>query len=410
MSKIITDAKIIDELLNRSVVEILPDKELLRKELLSGRRLSMYIGADPTGSALHLGHATNYIILEKFRKLGHKVYLVFGDFTARIGDPSDKMATRVQLSREDVIANTKDWQRQLSPIISFDDPVNPVEIVYNHDWLSALSFEELIDIASTFTVQRMLERDMFEKRLKENKPIYVHEFFYPLMQGYDSVHLEVDIEMCGNDQRFNALCGRTLLKKYKNKEKFVFITTLLENPKTGEKMMSKSLGTGVFLDASNIEMYGQIMAQADENIPQLFTDCTYLDLKEIEEIKSDLKSGQSNPRDIKMKLAWEIVKIYHGEDLAQAAQDNFIKTFQKKEVPDEIPELFLEAGDYSIIDILITGSLVSSKSEARRLIKQGGLKLNGELLLDPEKIINLGSESVLIQKGKRHFLQIKLKL
>lgn len=163
MSKIITDAKIIDELLNRSVVEILPDKELLRKELLSGRRLSMYIGADPTGSALHLGHATNYIILEKFRKLGHKVYLVFGDFTARIGDPSDKMATRVQLSREDVIANTKDWQRQLSPIISFDDPVNPVEIVYNHDWLSALSFEELIDIASTFTVQRMLERDMFEK-------------------------------------------------------------------------------------------------------------------------------------------------------------------------------------------------------------------------------------------------------
>ena len=208
--------------------------------------------------------------------------------------------------------------------------------------------------------------------------------------------------MC-NDQRFNALCGRTLLKKYKNKEKFVFITTLLENPKTGEKMMSKSLGTGVFLDASNIEMYGQIMAQADENIPQLFTDCTYLDLKEIEEIKSDLKSGQSNPRDIKMKLAWEIVKIYHGEDLAQAAQDNFIKTFQKKEVPDEIPELFLEAGDYSIIDILITGSLVSSKSEARRLIKQGGLKLNGELLLDPEKIINLGSESVLIQKGKRHF-------
>lgn len=409
MSKIIRDPKLIEELLNRSVVEILPSKELLKKELLSGRQLSMYIGADPTGSALHLGHATNYIILEKFRKLGHKVYLVFGDFTARIGDPSDKMAARVQLSREEVIANAKDWQRQLAPIISFDDPSNPVEVVYNHDWLSILSFEELIDIASTFTVQRMLERDMFEKRLKENKPIYVHEFFYPLMQAYDSVHLEVDIEMCGNDQRFNALCGRTLLKKYKNKEKFVFITTLLENPKTGEKMMSKSLGTGVFLDSDHFEMYGKIMAQADENIPQLFTDCTFLELEEIEGFRRDLKENKVNPRDLKMRLAWEIVKIYHGQDLAQEAQDNFIETFQKKEVPKEMPKLLLEAGDYSLIDLLLKSSLVSSKSEARRLIKQGGLKLNGDLVLDPEMVIRLGYDKIIIQKGKRHFIELKLK-
>ncbi|HOZ53609.1 MAG TPA: tyrosine--tRNA ligase, partial [bacterium] len=311
MPKIITDPKIIDELLSRSVVEVLPSKELLKKELLSGRQLKIYIGADPTGTALHLGHATNYIILEKFRKLGHKVVLLFGDFTARIGDPTDKLATRVQLTREQVVANTKNWKKQLAPIISFDDPENPVEVVYNHDWLAKMTFEDVINLASHFTVQRMLERDMFEKRLKEEKPIYVHEFFYPLMQGYDSVHLEVDIEMCGNDQKFNALCGRTLLQKYKNKEKFVFITTLLENPITGEKMMSKSLGTGVFLDSSNIDMYGKIMAQPDENIPQLFTDCTFLELSEISQIKKDLAEGQINPKDVKMRLAYEIVKIFH---------------------------------------------------------------------------------------------------
>jgi len=401
MSKIITDAKIIDELLNRSVVEILPDKELLRKELLSGRRLSMYIGADPTGSALHLGHATNYIILEKFRKLGHKVYLVFGDFTARIGDPSDKMATRVQLSREDVIANTKDWQRQLSPIISFDDPVNPVEIVYNHDWLSALSFEELIDIASTFTVQRMLERDMFEKRLKEEKPIYVHEFFYPLMQGYDSVAMDVDMELCGNDQKFNALAGRTLQKKYNNKEKFVFITTLLVNPVTGEKMMSKSLGTGIFLDSSVNDMFGKIMSQADENIYQLFVDCTFVPMEEIKIIKSKLDKGEVNPRDLKVDLAYEIVKIYHGEEKAKEAKNYFISTFSKKEVPDEMPEIKPDA--YDLISVLLQSGLANSKSEARRVVDQGGVKVNQEIIKDYNFIIS--PESVL-QKGKISFINV----
>ena len=304
--KTIIDEKAIDEILNRSVVEILPSKELLKKELMSGKVLKFYIGADATGPALHIGHATNYMIMEKIRKLWHKIIVLVGDFTARIGDPSDKTATRIQLTREQVVNNTKTRLKQLSPIVNFDDKQNPVEIVYNHDWLSKMTFEDLINLASNFTVQRMLERDMFKKRLKEQKPIFVHEFFYPLMQGYDSVALEVDVEMCGNDQKFNALCGRTLLQRYKNKEKFVFITTLLENPKTKEKMMSKSLWTWVFLDMSNIDMYGKIMAQPDENIPQLFTDCTYKTLDEIGQIKKQLLGWKTNPKDIKMKLAFEI--------------------------------------------------------------------------------------------------------
>ncbi len=408
MSKIITDLKIIDELLNRSVVEILPSRDLLKKELISGRQLKIYIGADPTGTALHLGHATNYMILEKFRKLGHKVVVLFGDFTARIGDPSDKLATRVQLSREQVIENTKTWIKQLSPIIDFSDKNNPVEVVFNHDWLSKMNFEDLINLASNFTVQRMLERDMFEKRIKDERPIYLHEFFYPLMQGYDSVHLEVDIEMCGNDQKFNALCGRTLLQRYKNKEKFVFITTLLENPITKEKMMSKSLGTGIFLDSSNIDMYGKVMSQADENIVQLFSDCTYVDLKELEEIKNNLKNNLVNPKDLKMKLAYEIVKIYHGLEKAEEAQNYFINTFQKKETPTEILEHYIKDGEYGILDLLLEIGLSASKSEARRLIDQGAIRLNEDVLRDPLLKLKI-KDSMIFQRGKRQFVKIKIK-
>ncbi len=289
---IITDEKIIDELMSRSVKEILPSKESFKEKLLSGERLRIYIGTDATGTSLHLGHATNYMVLEKLRSLGHEVIFLIGDFTSRIGDPTDKSAARVPLSRDQVIENTQTWLNQIKPIINFTDTDNPVSILYNHDWLSKMNFEDVIELASYFTVQQMLERDMFEKRINENKPIHIHEFFYPLMQGYDSVVMDVDVELCGNDQKFNALCGRTLQRKINNKEKFVFITTLLENPKTGEKMMSKSLGTGVFLDFSPDQMFGGVMAQPDENMKQLFIDCTHLSLNKIGDIlnSSDYKT------------------------------------------------------------------------------------------------------------------------
>jgi tyrosyl-tRNA synthetase len=407
MNKITVDEKIIDEILSRSIVEILPSKEALKKELMSGRQMKLYIGADATGPALHIGHATNYIILEKIRKLGHKIILLIGDFTARIGDPTDKTAARTQLTRKVVLQNTSTWIQQLSPILSFDDKDNPVEIVYNHDWLSKMNFEDVIDLASNFTVQRMLERDMFEKRLKEEKPIYVHEFFYPLMQGYDSVHLDVDVEICGNDQKFNALCGRTLLQRYKNKEKFIIITTLLENPITKEKMMSKSLGTGVFLDMNNIDIYGKIMAQPDENIHQLFVDCTYESLENIDKMQKELKLNLVNPKDLKMRLAFEITKIYQGEELAKKAEEYFINTFQNKDIPTDIPEFTTTKQSLFLTDLLLETGLVESKSEAKRIIEQNGVKIDGDIINSNQEL-TIKQEGFVLQKGKRNFVRVIL--
>ncbi len=389
-----TDEKKIDEILSRSVQEILPSKKLLKSRLMSGDRIRIYIGTDATGLSLHLGHSTNYIILEKLRKLGHEIIFLIGDFTSRIGDPTDKDAIRKSLTREQVIENTKTWIDQVSPIIDFENKDNPVKVLYNNDWLSKMSFEEVIDLASNFTVQQMLERDMFEKRMENNKPIYIHEFFYPLMQGWDSVVMDVDVEMCGNDQKFNALIGRTLQKRYNKKEKFVFITTLLENPKTGEKMMSKSLGTGVFLDFSATDMFGGIMAQDDENMRQLFIDATFLSLKEIEDI-----FNKEQERDQKLRLSFEITKIYHGEAKAKQVKEEWINQFSNKQKPVYIPSISLE-GD--IIETLSIG-VGESKGNIKRLINEGAVKINGEKIFDDSFLLKSDDE---IQIGKKRWYKI----
>lgn len=360
--------KELKELLTRSVAEILPSKESLEETLVSGKKLRIYIGTDATGESLHLGHATNYMILERFRRLGHEVIFLIGDFTSRIGDPTDKSdSERKQLSREDVIKNTKTWIDQVKPVIDVENKDNPVKIMYNHEWLSKLTLEDMLGLASNFTVQQMIERDMFEKRISSGKPLYLHELFYPLMQGYDSVAMDVDMEMCGNDQKFNALAGRTLLKKLKNKEKFVFITNLLENPTTKQKMMSKSLGTGVFLDFDSNKMFGALMSQPDENMKQLFVDCTWLDLNEIEEII------KLHPKEAKMRLAREIVKIYHGEDKAGEAEEFFENTFSKREIPTDI-KTAKASKDESLAEIMVREGVVASKSEFARLEKAGAIE------------------------------------
>src|SRR3989338_10823218 len=360
-----TDQAKIEDILTRSVEEILPSKDEFRTVLQSGKRLRIYIGTDATGSSLHLGHATNYMILEKFRKLGHEVIFLIGDFTSRIGDPTDRNdSERKQLSREEVVKNTETWIDQVRPLIDVDNKENPVKIMYNHEWLSKLIFEDILGLASNFTVQQMIERDMFQKRMQENRPLYLHELFYPLMQGYDSVAMNVDMEMCGNDQKFNALAGRTLLKKLKNKEKFVFVTTLLENPITGEKMMSKSKGTGVFLDCDANQMFGAVMSQPDENMQQLFVDCTRLSLDEILD---------GHPKNTKVRLAFEITKIYHGEEKAKKAEENFAEVFSKGGIPNDIPVVKVKTGT-PLADILLEQGLVSSKSEFNRLDKAGAIK------------------------------------
>jgi tyrosyl-tRNA synthetase len=392
----------IEELLTRSVAEILPTKEGLREALSSGKRLRIYMGTDATGTSLHLGHATNYMILEKLRRMGHEIIFLVGDFTARIGDPTDKSeSARKQLTREQVVANVQTWIAQVKPVIDVDNDENPVQIRYNHNWLAALTFEDVLNLASNFTVQQMIERDMFQERIQSGKPLYLQELFYPLMQGYDSVAMDVDVEMCGTDQKFNALAGRTLLKKLKNKEKFVFITTLLENPITKEKMMSKSMGTGVFLDFDADKMYGAVMAQADENMKQLFVDCTWLNLTEIDQILET-----ENPRDAKMRLALEITKIFHGEETATRAEKNFVQTFQKNELPDNIPVFAVQAGA-TLVNILVDSKLATSKTEARRTLSQGGVKINGKKCSEEDGSVPLElSEKTILQKGKRSFLEL----
>ena len=406
--KVNTDSKKIKEVLTRSIAYILPTKEDFERLLLSGKQKKIYLGVDPTGPALHLGHATNYMVLERFRQLGHKVIILIGDFTARIGDPTDRSAARIRLNRDQIEKNVKTWLTQISPLIDLKNKENPPEIVYNHDWLSKLTFEDVVDLASNFTVQQMLERDMFEKRIAEEKPIHLHELFYPLMQGYDSVVLDVDAELCGTDQTFNALAGRTLLKRLKNKEKFIITTTLLENPKTKEKMMSKSKGTGVYLNESAENMFGGIMAQPDENIQQLFTDCTYIPLDEIEKIKKQLEKGSVNQRDIKADLAKEIVKIYHGEKTAQKAEKEFDRVFKEKELPSEIDAVELPEGEYNILDLLVKTKMAPSKAEAKRLVLQGAIKINGQVEKDWQKNMEtVKGQETIIQSGKRKFIKIQ---
>ena len=401
--KVITDEKKIDEILTRSISKIYPSKEMLKNALSSGKQMRVYIGIDPTAAYVHLGHSTNYILLKKFHELGHKIIVLIGDFTAQVGDPTDKNSLRKKLSIEEVKENLKTFKKQIGKIIDFNDQKNPVQFAFNSKWLAKMPFGQVMDLASNFTMQQMMERDMFQKRIKENKPIYMHEFFYPLMQGYDSVVLNADIEIGGTDQTFNMLAGRILVKNLQGREKFVITTTLLENPITKEKLMSKSLGTGIGLDDSPTDMYGKLMAQADENISQLFIDCTYLEVNEINKLKSDLK----NPRDLKMRLAYEIVKIYHGEKRAKEAEENFTNTFVKKNIPEAMEEIKCENGEL-LSEVLVKNKVLSSKGEWRRLVLENAI----HDLIEDKNIIEVNlkvSENLTLRIGKKRFVKIIIK-
>lgn len=394
--------KRIDELLTRSIVSVLPSKDALKSLLLSGRKLRIYIGADATGPDLHLGHSTNYLLLEEFRKLGHEAIVLFGDFTAMIGDPSDKDAARKPLSSGEVKNNIRTWKSQLAPIMKLGG-IKGSKIVKNSAWLSKLPFEAVLKLSSTFTVQQMIERDMFSKRMKENKPIHIHEFLYPLMQGYDSVALDVDVEIGGNDQTFNMLTGRILQKKYHNKEKFVIATTLLANSKTGKKLMSKSEGNYVGLQDDPKNMFGKIMALPDEAVRQVFVDCTRLPISTIDKILG----ANPNPRDQKLTLAKEIVSMYHGAKEGEKAEESFVSTFSKKELPDDLEEISANAGAL-LSDALLSSGIIKSKSEFSRLAQDGAVSK-----ISPEErkitdIFEKASEGV-FKIGKHRFLKIKIK-
>ncbi|HBP00599.1 MAG TPA: tyrosine--tRNA ligase [Candidatus Moranbacteria bacterium] len=394
----------IEELLERGIIaEVFPSKEEFKKKLLSGEKIRFYIGADPTAKALHLGHAQNLMLLEDFRKLGHEVIFLIGDFTGMIGDPTEKASARVKQTREQVEENFKGWLNQTKNVLSFEAQENPVQVKYNSEWLGKLDFAEVLELASNFTVQQMLERDMFEKRMEETKPIYLHEFLYPLMQGYDSVAMDVDVELCGTDQIFNALAGRTLLKKLKNKDKFVVAANLIADEKTGT-LMSKSNGTGVFLDLSANDLFGAIMSQPDGMIKPLLVGCTRISLDEIKDLMK-----LENPRDAKLRLAEEIVKIYHGEDESKSAKENFINTFSKKELPDEIAEFEVEKAEIKLAEFLVLSGNAKSMGEARRKIEQGGVSVDEEKLLDPQTTLDGKFDGKVFKVGKFGFAKIVFK-
>lgn len=378
---------------------VLPTRDDLYARMTSGQKLRCYIGFDATGPALHLGHARNIMFLEDLRKLGHEAILLFGDFTARIGDPSDKAATRKQLTTEEVNENVRLWRQQVAPLMDFDDPVNPPRVMFNNDWLSQLSFEQILDIASQFTVQHMMERDMFEKRLDAGTPIHLHEFMYPLMQGYDSVAMDVDIELCGTDQTFNALAGRTLQKRYNNREKFVIAVSLIANPKTG-KLMSKSDGTGVMLNTTPHEMYGALMAQPDELCEVFLKQCTRLPIEHIDERLSD------DPMKLKQFMAHSVIAFIYGTEVADAAAVAWSATFSDGGIPDDAPTI--DWADELLVDVFVRENIVSSKGDFRRLLEEGAIKIvleNGDesKVADPAARLTQGAA---YRIGKKRFLRV----
>jgi tyrosyl-tRNA synthetase len=408
MAKVENDKKLISELLTRGVERIYPSYQDLEKKLLSGDKIRLYCGFDPSASALHIGNAIQINKLAQFQALGHEVIFLIGDFTGMIGDPTDKNAARKKLTREEVLKNATDYKKQASAYLKFDGE-NPAKIMYNSVWNDKLNFQDLIELASNFTVQQMIQRDMFQERLKEEKPIFLHEFFYPLTQAYDSVAMDVDLEVGGNDQMFNMMCGRSLLKSIKNKEKFVLTSKLLVDD-SGKKM-GKSEGNIVFLNVSPHDMYGQIMSWSDGVLKSAFELCTNIERSELIKIHESLDNNSVNPRDLKMRLAFEVTKINHGEAEARGAQENFINTIQKKEMPSDINSWTSSRVIYNIVDLLVETKVATSKTEARRLIEQGAIKIknldgeNEEIIKDLKYELTLDKD-IIIQRGKLQFLKI----
>ena len=401
MSHVITDEKLVDEILNRGVEKIYPTYAELKKKLISGDRIRLYCGFDPSAPSLHVGNAILISKLGQFQKLGHEVIFLIGGFTGMIGDPTDKAAARSKLTREEVMANATNFVKQASAYLSFEGE-NAATVKYNNEWNDKVSFKDLIELASNFTVQQMITRDMFQKRLAEEKPIFLHEFLYPLAQAYDSVAMDVDLEVGGNDQMFNMMCGRDLMKSLGKKDKSVLTMKLLAD--NNGKKMGKSEGNAFFLDDTANDMYGKVMSWADGVLASAFELCTEVAMDEVKELLAS-----DNPRDTKMRLAYEITKINHGEAGAKEAQEHFIKTVQNKEVPDEIEERQVSEAKMNIVDLLILLELATSKSEARRLIEQGGIKIgNAENLVavtDVKAEIDL-TAGLIVQRGKRQFVKI----
>jgi tyrosyl-tRNA synthetase len=394
--------------LRKGTVEIIPEAELrakLESSAKTGKPLRIKLGADPTAPDIHLGHTVVIRKLRAFQELGHTVIFLIGDFTGLIGDPSGKSATRPQLTRDEINANAETYKRQIFKLL---DP-DKTEIRFNSEWMDKLGADGFVRLASHVTVKQILERDDFAKRLKEEKPIALHELLYPLTQAYDSVALEADVELGGTDQKFNLLMGRNLQREYGQPAQVAVITPLLEGT-DGVQKMSKSLGNYIGIDEPASEIFGKVMSIADELMWRYYELLTDLTVEEIDTLRKGASKGERNPRDIKAELAKRIIADFHPAEAAEAAEAEFVRRFRNKETPDEVEERTLPTNypkGWDLSTLLSSVGLASSKAEARRLIQQGGVSVDGERQMSDCETLWQPGMTALLKVGKRRFVRVR---
>jgi tyrosyl-tRNA synthetase len=391
------------EVIKRGTVDLLPLDELTRKlekSYKTGKPLRIKQGFDPTAPDIHLGHTVGIRKLKQFQDLGHQVVVIIGDYTGMVGDPSEKNSTRPRLTHEDVMENAKTYETQFFKILDRDK----TEVRYNGDWFSRMSFAEIMNLASSFTVARMLERDDFANRYKEQQPISIHEFFYPLMQGYDSVMIQADVEIGATEQKFNLVIGRQIQKEYGQEPQIVLTLPVLEGI-DGTQRMSKSLGNYIGIDEKPEEMFGKTMSIPDKLIYSYFELISDVSLDELKNIQGQLENNKINPMTVKRLLSRKIVEMYHNAKAAGSAEAHFDLVHKQKEIPDDIPVFNLGKEKKRLIDIMVEGKLAAGTGEARRLIRQGGVKLDGETITDELMDVEVESEKIL-KVGKRKFLKL----
>lgn len=386
----------IEELLTRGVANIISNKEDLRKKLESGEKLNIYLGIDPTATQIHLGHAVPLRKLQAFADLGHHVTFLIGDFTALIGDTSDKESERPVLTSEEIEANFQTYKQQAEKILDF----SKVTVRHNSEWLKKLNFEEIVKLCQHFAVGDFVGRELIRKRLDANKRVALHEVLYPVMQGYDSYFMDTDVQLGGTDQTFNMQAGRTLQKDLRNKDSFVMTNVFLQG--TDGRKMSKTWGNAIWLNESPDDMYAKVMAIVDDVIVEYYTLATNVPMEKVAEIEKALKGG-AHPMEIKKELAKTIVSELHSTDDAEKAAENFSKRVQDKEIPTDIPEV--ENKGQIIVDLLVEAGLAESKSDARRTIEQGGIMVNNEQIKDPNYTFEAGE--YIIGRANRRFVKIK---
>jgi tyrosyl-tRNA synthetase len=390
----------IDEILTRGVAEVI-DREHLRKRLLSGEKLRVKLGIDPTSPNLHLGRAVTLLKLKDLQDLGHQIVLIIGDTTGVIGDTSDKESERPMLGKEKVEKNMQSYQEQAGKILD----MSKVEFHHNSEWLLKLNYNDIGEHADQFSLHEFSARENIKKRLDEGKRVSLREILYPLMQGYDSVAVKADLELGGTDQKFNLLAGRDLQRHFQQNPQDILMMNLI--PGTDGRKMSSSWGNTVNITDEPNEMFGKIMSIPDGLIVKYLIHCTRVPMEDIKKVEEGMHSGAINPRDAKLELAFEIAKIYHGEAEAEKAKEYFVNTFSKRETPTDIPEVKLDTDSISLIDFIVLAGHATSKGDARRKIEQGGVEIKGEKITDTKAVLDKNFDKKVVKIGKINFAKIK---